>query len=239
MRPRSARTSPHSASSTRRNGTGPNPALQAIAPAIASAASASPAGRTAPGRSGAASPQAASPARIDAGAHVLAEHGEVLAQIQARRERGHRALAGAGLGRRGRVEEPRGEPLLAGTRARGADELEQRAAAEQIEIERVGVRGIRKPIAGVPGAREPPVHAGERGLVERDGAPGTGARRQDAIVQDRERDERAEGREEPQGGEPVLRPGEPCDEGGGREQRQATPGDAGVGAVEPGGLRAA
>ena len=40
--------------------------------------------------------------------------------------------------------EPGREPLLARVRARGREALEQRAAAEQVEVGRVGMRGIRE-----------------------------------------------------------------------------------------------
>ena len=106
----------------------------AQAVAAAASASASAAGRTKAGRRGAASPQAASPAGSTLGADVLAEHGEVLAQVEPRRERGDGALARPDLGGRSGVEQPRREPLLARAGAGGAEELEERPRPEEIEI---------------------------------------------------------------------------------------------------------
>ena len=84
---------------------------------------------------------------VDRGADVVAQDREVLPQVEARRERRDRALPGAQLVRRRGREEPRREPLLARAGPGRAEELEQRALPEEIEILRVRVRRIGERVA--------------------------------------------------------------------------------------------
>ena len=101
------------------------------------------------------------------------------------------ALAAAGGA--GRREEPGREPLLAGAGARPAQQLEEGAAPEEVEVQRVRVAWIGEPLAGDALPGEPPGHALQRGLVEGHRPAGAIARAEDAVMGDHQA-------QEPQGG---------------------------------------
>ena len=188
---RSERAKPHSPRSTAAKGSGP----EAGGPrrggerAPPPRARARRAGATAR-RAASSSPQAASGPRVHRGAHVVAEHREVLPQVEARRERGDGALAGRSASGR------------AGARSHAASRSSPgrvRAAQRSSKSEPVpkrsrscayGCAGSAKASPPASGPREAPVEPREGALVEGDGAPRAGARAEDAVVERGERDER-------------------------------------------------
>ena len=90
--------------------------------------------------------------RIDVQAQVEALHRQVLLEVQARRQLGHRLLARANHRRGGRALQPVGERLLAHRRARRGQPLVERPDAEQVEVRRVDVVLVREArAAAVPG----------------------------------------------------------------------------------------
>jgi len=110
------------------------------------------------------------------GADVGAEQRQVLAQIEARAQLVHCRLARADLvGRRG-GEQPGGQRLLAGSRARGAQQLEQRAAPEQIQVVGVGMGGWAEALARLATAGPRVLQPIKAAPVERDRTLGALAR---------------------------------------------------------------
>ena len=102
--------------------------------------------------------------------HVLAEDGEILPQVETRRQGLDRGLSRAyRLGLRGR-QQPGGERGLAHARPRLAEQLVQRAFTEQIEIAGVRMVRIREARSRAPGPRPPAVEARGSPPVERGAA---------------------------------------------------------------------
>ena len=129
--------------------------------------------------------------------HLLAEDGQVLSEIEVGRQRLHGLLPRAHRrGIRGR-EQPGGERLLAHARPRGAEQLEQRALAEEVEVAGIGMVGIVKARPGAAGARPLPVEAREPAPVERDEPLGAEAPPADSRVNDEQGREGHGGRPEP------------------------------------------
>ena len=97
---------------------------------------------------------------IDAGFGGFADHGEVLAEIEAGAQFLDRQLADAhGLGRGGR-QQPAGECLLADVGAGAAEKLEEGALAKKVEVFGVGMCGVEVALAGLAGSRPVAVQAG-------------------------------------------------------------------------------
>ena len=98
---------------------------------------------------------------------LLAEDRQVLAQVQVRRQGLHRRLPGAhrcGIRRR---QQPRGDRLLAHAGPRVAEQLVQRAFAEEVETVGVRVAGIAEAISGAAGPRPLASETREPSSVER------------------------------------------------------------------------
>ena len=95
-------------------------------------------------------PRLAAPGRqrfgIDAGAKVGAQQLDLLAEIETAAELAHRRLTFPDLVHGGRVHQPRRQRLLAGAGSRRAESLEERTMAEEIEIRRVRMRRVEKPL---------------------------------------------------------------------------------------------
>ena len=78
---------------------------------------------------------------IHAGARLFARDRQVLAQIQARPQLVHRALPCARRFGRGGRQQPARQRIFADVRPRGAQQFEQRAFAEQVQIHRIRMLG--------------------------------------------------------------------------------------------------
>src|SRR5579872_637418 len=85
---------------------------------------------------------------MDPGAHRLAEQEQFFAEGEARFEIPNRVLAREDFRYRSGGEQPRCECFFSGACAGGADELEERCLSEEIEIARVGMERVEKPISG-------------------------------------------------------------------------------------------
>ena len=109
--------------------------------------------------------------RVHAGARFLGDDGEFLAQIHAVAKFLNGGMACAyhfGLG--GRFQ-PLRQTVLADARTRRAQQFEQAAFAKQVQIQRVGMRGLIVAVAGLAGAGPIAVQAGQ-GLSRKNGPPG-------------------------------------------------------------------
>ena len=95
--------------------------------------------------------EAAERAAVELLAGARAERGglELLAQLDHGRELGHRGLTRADRGRRCGATEPVRKRVLAVHRVRHVDALEQRAGADEVDVERVGVVGGEQSITAV------------------------------------------------------------------------------------------
>src|SRR5207248_601174 len=87
---------------------------------------------------------------IDADRHVVAQQRQLLAQVELWGQLRDRALAGADLVGAGRAPQPARECVLAGARARRAEQLEERARPEEVEVGGIGVVGVEEALAGLP-----------------------------------------------------------------------------------------
>ncbi len=90
---------------------------------------------------------------VDVLVHRLGEPPQLLAEVETVAQLGDRLLALADGRDLGGGEQPAREAVLAGRRARGAQQLEQRAGSEQIEIDRVGMVLVEEARAGRSGRR--------------------------------------------------------------------------------------
>jgi hypothetical protein len=107
---------------------------------------------------------------VDAGARLFAGDSQVFAQVEPRAQLVDGLIAGANrLGRR-RREEPARQRVLADVRARGAEEFEERAFAEQVEVGGVGVVGGEIAVARFPAPGPISIEAGDRSFEEGGGA---------------------------------------------------------------------
>ena len=93
---------------------------------------------------------------------------ELLPKIQRRAELLDGLLSRLNLGGIGGRRQPACKRVLAGTRSRQREQLEQRAAAEQIEIVRVDVTIVAKSIAGLAGPYPAVLEPGQTALVKSD-----------------------------------------------------------------------
>ena len=144
--------------------------------------------------------------------HLLAEDGQVLPEIEARRQRLHGLLPRAH--RRGirRRQQPGGERLLAHARPRGAEQLEQRALAEEVEVAGIRMVGVAEARSGAAGARPLPVEAREPSPVVRGAPLGPETAPADPRVNDEQGRERRGGRHEPPRRQPAGAEGQPRDQ---------------------------
>lgn len=106
-------------------------------------------------------------------------------------------MARANLVNRRRSLQPLGQRLLAGGRPRQAEKLEERPAAEQVEIVRVGVALISEAIAALARALPSILDARQSAFVEGNRLGCRLSIADDAIVDEDQHDERAGRQEEP------------------------------------------
>ena len=141
--------------------------------------------------------------------HLLAEDGQVLSEIEVGRQRLHGLLPRAH--RRGirRSEEPGGQRVLAHARPRGAEQLEQRALAEEVEVAGVRMVGVAKARPGAAHARPLSIEAREPALVERDDPLGPSAAPADPRVNSEQGREGQGGRHQPPRRQPAGAEGQP------------------------------
>ena len=119
---------------------------------------------------------------LHARTHVGSCQRELLPKIQRRAELLDGLLPRLNLGSIGTRRQPSCKRLFACARSRQGEQLEQRAAAEQIEIVRVDVIVIAKSIAGLAGSNPAVLEPGQATLVKSDASDGRVARADDLIV---------------------------------------------------------
>ena len=166
------------------------------------------------------------PRRERLGAHdracVLAQDGQVFAQIGARGELGDGFVASAHGRRVRRRLQPGRQRRLAHPGARDAQQLEERRRPEQIQIARVQVLVVEEAIAGLATGPGPAaVQPRERALVERDGAAEARPRDQRAFEPAADPDIGRRRREQPPAGEQPAGEGEVRRDQAGDERGQA------------------
>ena len=103
---------------------------------------------------------------VDAGPHVGAGQRHALAQVERRGQLGDGLAAGVNLERRGGRRQPRRERFFAGARACDREQLEQRPAAEQVEVIGVQVVGVHEAVTRLARPRPPILDARSPALVE-------------------------------------------------------------------------
>ena len=217
-----ARTPPL-ARRTTTSGTGPSPALQAQMAPTASAASASPAGSTAPGDSGGPRPRRRAP-RVD----PARTSSPSTARSSRRSRRGASAATARWRARASAAGRGRGATRRAAPR-RGACARRRRARTANPRPKRsrssaYGCAGSANASPGVPApANRPPMRASARSWNATARRRARARLRARGRAADRERHERREGREKPEAGQPMLRRGEPRDRGAPGEQRASRP----------------
>ena len=106
---------------------------------------------------------------VDACGDVGSRQRERFAQVERGRELGDGVAPGGDFLRRGRVRQPVGERFLAGARPRQRQQLEQRAAAEDVQVVGVQMTVVAKTVARLAGAGPPILDAREAALVELNG----------------------------------------------------------------------
>ena len=172
------------------------------------------------GAGGADSPQRSSASACSSRRDRFADERERLAQVERRPQLGDGRLACAHHVARRRREQPGRQHRLARGRARAAQQLEETARAEEIEIVGVQVLGIAEALA----ARAPPgearVEARDPVLVVADRVLARVGAAQHAIVRDDERDEAERGREQPARIEPLRAEGDAGEHDAQREHRE-------------------
>ncbi len=114
---------------------------------------------------------------------------------------GHRRLPRPDDLRRSRREQPTGQRILPHARAGTAEQFEDGALAEQVEVFAIGVKGVAVALAGFAGAHPAVLQAVQAALVEIRRAPGQGAAAQHAVVHRGEGDEEGNRRQHPPAGE--------------------------------------
>ena len=153
------------------------------------------------------------------GARVLAEHGEILPEIELGRELADRVLPGDNGFRVCRGQQPRRQRLFAHTGAGVGEELEQRPIAEQVEVTRVQMPLVEETRAGVACPGPVALQPRDRALKKSDGPSESVASRLETIEDEAEPDHDRERREQP-----PARDGEAAENGDaerrGRAERQ-------------------
>ncbi len=145
---------------------------------------------------------------IDAGRHVAAQQSQILTQIEKRTQFGDGGLTRADLLRRRRMQQPRSQRVLAGARARRAEQLEQGTRAEQIEIARIRVSIVVE--ARTVLAAPPPVVAQTRQtiFVKGDGPQRSVPSASDSFVVKQQNRVQQNGRQQPPSRQPMRAEGE-------------------------------
>ncbi len=144
--------------------------------------------------------------------HILTEDGQVLAQVEARRQYLHRRLPrahGLDIGWR---QQPGGQCALAHARSRLAQELVQRALAEEVEVVGIGMVGIVEAGSGASGPRPLPVEAHEPALIVRGASLRPPAVPSDPFMDDKQGHEGRGRHHEPPCREPARAEREPRDQ---------------------------
>ena len=141
---------------------------------------------------------------IDPRANVGAQQLQVLAEVEARPKLVDRLVPlGHRLDRR-RGQQPRREHLLAGAGPRGAQELEQRALAEEVQVAGVRVIRIEEPQPGDARARPAAVQPGQPLAVELHGPGRPLAPPPERLVDQHQGDEDAQRPEQPEPAQRVV-----------------------------------
>jgi hypothetical protein len=166
-------------------------------------------------------------------AEVRPDHGEVLLQIEPWREVRDRLLAIPHLGRRRRRLQPGRQRLFPDRRPGRRQALEQRSGAEEIQIDRVGMRLVAEAPAAPVSRRGAVLDARDPVVVEADGALDPLAPLDDARVSDDQNQECPRRRQEPNPREPVGLERQHRDRDNGEEHGQAGAGHDAVDAPEP------
>ena len=182
---------PASTASAAANGHGPHHRAAHPTPLTMTALTATAAtrGRTArPAARGAAAP-GRQRLGVQPGPDVVAEQRQLLAQIERGRSSATAAcrarISATGAGARSHAR----QRLLAGARARRAEQLEQRAGAEEVEIAGVRMRRVDEALAGLAAARPAILEPRQAALVERHGAVGALPGADDRVVPEHQRHE--------------------------------------------------
>src|SRR5205807_346954 len=121
-----------------------------------------------------------------------------------------RLLAGVNLLRGGRGEQPAGEQVLSGTCTGGAEQFEKRTLAEEIEVGRVWVVGIKVALARLSGAGPAVLQAGEATHIKLGSPSSSLAGAGNAVVEHQENYEDDQREHEPPRGEPAGGVDETC-----------------------------
>jgi len=134
---------------------------------------------------------------VQAARDRLADERERLAQVERRAQLSDRLLATAHFVARRRGQQPAGECRLARRGARAAQQFEETALAEQVEIVGVGMLGIAESLAAGAAASEVRIESRDGVFVVADRVLARVAPAQHAIVRDDQREEAEHGREQP------------------------------------------
>jgi hypothetical protein len=102
--------------------------------------------------------------------HLGGEPCEVLAQVQPWQHVAHRVLPRAHVTQRGGCRQPGRQRLFSRPGARCAEQLEQRASPEHVEVAGIQVRLVQEPLAGVAAARPPVLQPRQALVIERGGS---------------------------------------------------------------------
>ena len=147
--------------------------------------------------------------RVEADAEVFAEHGEPFTEIEflAQVDDDFLALEDFRDGRA--VAEPFRQEFFAHGQARGGEQFEQAAGAEDVEVFGVDVFWVAEAIAGAAVAGPEVFDAGEAALVESGRGFGAGFRAESEFVEDRESGVDGYGRQDPVRSEHFGMEGEP------------------------------
>ena len=145
----------------------------------------------------------------DAGAKILADQGEFLAEVEHGAELGDGLLASADLVGGSGLEEPAGQGTLAGPGAAGRQQFEQGAAAEQVEVVAVRVLGVGEALASHALARPAVLDARQAALIEGGSALGAALFAEHMLVQKHQGDQGGRWQQEPPRRESAAADGEP------------------------------
>ena len=153
------------------------------------------------------------------GAHVGTRQSEAFSKVQRGAELGDRLLPHSNLGGVGRRGQPPGERFFTGPRASERQQLEERPAAEEIQVVRIHVVIVTKPIAGLTRAYPPVFEPCQAALVEGHAPHRGGALANDAVVAPHEpREDRYRNRQPPEA--ETRAPTEDCQEYSGNKGGQ-------------------
>ena len=103
--------------------------------------------------------------RVHARARLFGQDGQFLPQVHSRPQFIHRFLPGPYGVRRGRLQQPARQRILADVRPRRAQQLEQRALPEQVEVPRIGMGRVQIHCAAFSAAGPRAIQARQTPLV--------------------------------------------------------------------------